>query len=559
MSFTQVLLCMRKSIEEEHPYTSELQEPLKRPDDVIEAIERSKQTGDHSEIHNILKDRNINLRTAIEEEIDGVNKKRTIARKLLEDAVNGNKIVKRELDIHVKATDDKEDSINYALEIDFEGILSEESPKQTMVLYDLLDLRVEKRSEHNEAFTNLIKHPVIASFIALKWKKTKWYFYTTSLIFMSFLLFYSVFIIYLFNRPEVYCSKLEKLLSEKNSKGILFPEDNSGTKQEINECERHQARISKKFLADFDDNFIVCEVLFLTFFIFLSAMEIYQAIKLKRQYFKELENYIEWVVLISALITMMFKEIILQSNWEAAVIRGIAAVGICAAWLELIFIIGRYPFRGGDFSIMFYNIIKKLVRYVISMFLMIIGFAFAFMVVNYGHNQDSFENPIKSTMMTLTMALGEFNFEDMYNTFKEDSTSRGFAMVLLVLLILFGTITMVNLFIAVIISDISQLREDVYTQNLINMAQCSILVEELLPSCILNKMRVEDKMVVCLHSLCPKGCSGTKLSPNLKPVVDQLNEIAKLNSEEQDRTKSHKGKGSSIQTQAAILISGRTF
>eukprot|EP00092_Neocalanus_flemingeri_P054453 GFUD01064123.1.p1 GENE.GFUD01064123.1~~GFUD01064123.1.p1 ORF type:complete len:560 (+),score=125.62 GFUD01064123.1:420-2099(+) len=559
MSFTQVLLCMRKSIEEEHPYTSELQEPLKRPDDVIEAIERSKQTGDHSEIHNILKDRNINLRTAIEEEIDGVNKKRTIARKLLEDAVNGNKIVKRELDIHVKATDDKEDSINYALEIDFEGILSEESPKQTMVLYDLLDLRVEKRSEHNEAFTNLIKHPVIASFIALKWKKTKWYFYTTSLIFMSFLLFYSAFIIYIFNRPEVYCSKLEKLLSEKNSKGILFPEDNSGTKQEINECERHQARISKKFLADFDDNFIVCEVLFLIFFIFLSAMEIYQAIKLKRQYFKELENYIEWVVLISALITMMFKEIILQSNWEAAVIRGIAAVGICAAWLELIFIIGRYPFRGGDFSIMFYNIIKKLVRYVIAMFLMIIGFAFAFMVVNYGHNQDSFENPIKSTMMTLTMALGEFNFEDMYNTFKEDSTSRGFAMVLLVLLILFGTITMVNLFIAVIISDISQLREDVYTQNLINMAQCSILVEELLPSCILNKMRVEDKMVVCMHSLCPKGCSGTKLSPHLKPVVDQLNEIAKLNSEEQDRTKSHKGKGSSIQTQAAILISGRTF
>eukprot|EP00092_Neocalanus_flemingeri_P068597 GFUD01083879.1.p1 GENE.GFUD01083879.1~~GFUD01083879.1.p1 ORF type:complete len:140 (+),score=34.95 GFUD01083879.1:66-422(+) len=118
---------------------------------------------------------------------------------------------------------------------------------------------------------------------------------------------------------------------------------------------------------------------------------------------------------------------------------------------------------------------------------------------------------------------------------------------------------MVNLFIAVIISDISQLREDVYTQNLINMAQCSILVEELLPSCILKKMRVEDKMVVCLHSLCPKGCSGTKLSPNLKPVVDQLNELAKLNSEEQDRTKSHKGKGSSIQTQAAILISGRTF
>ena len=69
-------------------------------------------------------------------------------------------------------------------------------------------------------------------------------------------------------------------------------------------------------------------------------------------------------------------------------------------------------------------------------------------------------------MMTLTMALGEYNFIDIYNSYRNDRISRGFAMILLVLLILFGTIAMVNLFIAVIISDISQLREDVYTQNL---------------------------------------------------------------------------------------------
>merc|ERR1712013_227596 len=291
-----------------------------------------------------------NLRSPIEEE----DKTRTIARKILEDAVNGNKIVKKELDDHVKELDDKRDSINYAVEVDFEGVLCEDSYKQTMI----------------------------------------------------------------------------------------------------------------------------------------------------------------------------FKEIILQKSVEAAVIRGIAAIGICAAWLELIFLVGRYPFRGGDFSIMFYNIIKKLARYVIAMFLMIIGFAFAFMVVNYGHDQETFESPIKSSIMTLTMALGEFNFDDFYNTFKEDSTSRGFAMLLLVLLILFGTITMVNLFIAVIISDINQLREDVYTQNLIHMAQCSILVEVLLPTCILG---VEDKVIVCMHELCPKGCKGTKLPQNMNQVFEQLKQIVEEN------------------------------
>ena len=45
----------------EYPYKSELQEPLKSPEDIIDAVEESKHSGDHAEIHNILKDRKINL------------------------------------------------------------------------------------------------------------------------------------------------------------------------------------------------------------------------------------------------------------------------------------------------------------------------------------------------------------------------------------------------------------------------------------------------------------------------------------------------------------------
>ena len=94
--------------------------------------------------------------------------------------------------------------------------------------------------------------------------------------------------------------------------------------------------------------------------------------------------------------------------------------------------------------------------------------------------------------MTLTMALGEFNFGDLYNSFEQDKTSRTFAMVILVSLIILGTITMFNLFIAVTISDLRDLKEEVFTQNLTNMAQCSILVEDMLPAFLLRKMRVRD-------------------------------------------------------------------
>ena len=179
-----------------------------------------------------------------------------------------------------------------------------------------------------------------------------------------------------------------------------------------------------------------------------------QAWKLKRQYVKEWENWMEILVLSAAIVTMACKHVSIFSYWSllfmwaeywlvlgpqvllgsslmSDIVRGVSALGICFAWLELILLIGRYPFKGGDFSIMFYRIIKRLfrwlfslwlvdvhltwilmpcsdVRYIFALFLMILGHAFAFMVINYGIEKDSFESPWKSFVMTITMALGEF-------------------------------------------------------------------------------------------------------------------------------------------------------
>ena len=251
-----------------------------------------------------------------------------------------------------------------------------------------------------------------------------------------------------------------------------------------------------------DGVFSVCEVGLLLMIILLFLFEFWQMIYLKIQYFRELENYIELAMLMSACLAMGFKKVLRDDTAGAAVVRGFVALGICMAWLELIFIIGRYPFRGGSFSVMFYNIIRKIFRYVMSMFIMVAGHAFGFMILNYGSNValDSFENPGKSFVMTLTMALGEFNFGDLYGAFYNsgdvDATyiSRTFTMILLVSLILLGTVTMINLFIAVIISDLEDLKRDVFTQKLINMAQYCILIEDLLPEYFLRDKMVPKKI-----------------------------------------------------------------
>ena len=61
----------------------------------------------------------------------------------------------------------------------------------------------EMHFEHYKiSFLELVKHPVVAFLVALKWKKVQKYYAIQSVIFLAFVLFYSFFLIYMFNRPE---------------------------------------------------------------------------------------------------------------------------------------------------------------------------------------------------------------------------------------------------------------------------------------------------------------------------------------------------------------------
>ena len=123
---------------------------LQAPGDIIVAVEESKRSGDQSKIHEILKNRKINLRSRIEEN----GSSRTILRKLLDDAVNGDKIVEQQLDKNLQQIGANENSLEHGTQIDFEGIFKENSPRQTRVVKDLLDLRASsKEGEQRDAYT----------------------------------------------------------------------------------------------------------------------------------------------------------------------------------------------------------------------------------------------------------------------------------------------------------------------------------------------------------------------------------------------------------------------
>ena len=60
------------------------------------------------------------------------------------------------------------------------------------------------------------------------------------------------------------------------------------------------------------------------------------------------------------------------------------------------------------------------------------------------------------------MSLGEYNYDDIAGAFEGDNISKLFTMILLLGVILLGSITMINLFVAVVVSDVAQLQKDVF-------------------------------------------------------------------------------------------------
>ena len=83
-------------------------------------------------------------------------KKRTLFTKVLEDTVNGNKIIEELLDSFITKTAENENDAEYGIEMDFTGLASDDPQKgqmQTTCINELLELRA--KAEGSRAGTYL--------------------------------------------------------------------------------------------------------------------------------------------------------------------------------------------------------------------------------------------------------------------------------------------------------------------------------------------------------------------------------------------------------------------
>lgn len=92
---------------------------------------------------------------------------------------------------------------------------------------------------------------------------------------------------------------------------------------------------------------------------------------------------------------------------------------------------------------MYYSITKRIIRTVLAFIILLCAFAFAFFIIHFGSETDSFQSVSKSFLKIFVMVLGEFEFEDLWQDSAKSGSGQVFTMLLLVGLIVFGSVIMV--------------------------------------------------------------------------------------------------------------------
>ncbi|XP_023324793.1 transient receptor potential channel pyrexia isoform X3 [Eurytemora carolleeae] len=447
---------------------------------------------------------------------------------LMEKVCNGDKIILRKLDSCLVTSNQDPDSDDFYIQVDLTKLVGEEERRDPVLIRDILKLprRVSRR---------ILNHPVIVTYIQQRWDRTRWSFLVSFLIYTSFVLFFSFFLGMMYWRYDHNQTRVEvKLSTDCQFSPVVFEDQNNGGKNGIQTRfdstaitfseddqnfdvkveivkqpkNRSETRALKKLglfsgcsQRRFYRDVSMCTVeILLVFTIFLLVIqELWQIVAQRREYFKELENWFELVIIIFAISTICLKQ-------DLDTLKIISAVGICLAWLQLIFLFGRYPFLGGKFSIMYYTVTKRISKTALGFFVMLFGFSFAFFIMNSGIETESFGNIFQTFLKILVMLLGEFEFNDLYaNSSKSGNLALTFTMFLLLGLIVFGTIIMLNLIVAIIITDIDWLHQMSQEQGLRNQALHVLQIHSLLSisDCLKNKISRQTSR----SSLLPEFCS----------------------------------------------------
>lgn len=304
---------------------------------------------------------------------------------------------------------------NYHTQLEGQEYIPENIPETDPLLYisEVPELRP------------LLKHPVLTSFLHLKWFAIKRYYKVNLAFYIGFWALLTIYTLLTF-KIEIQNSNL------------------SLTQDNVTEFSTNNVPYSS-------DTAVYLWVMVLGFLIALIFRELFQLISSPITYIMSLENWLE-ISLIILTSFLLLCEMSCISNRNQ-----ISAIVILLSWGELILLVGRHPALATHLE-MFKRVTKNFLKFLIWYSILIIAFALSFYMLfrNDADADNKFNDPSSATFKTIVMLTGEFDTFGSLPFSLHPIVSHA----LFLLFIFLIAIVLVNLLNGLAVSDTQAIRAD---------------------------------------------------------------------------------------------------
>lgn len=271
----------------------------------------------------------------------------------------------------------------------------------------------------------LLKHPVLTSFLHLKWHRIRRFFYFNLTFYVIFWALLTGYILGIYGAP--------------NSSDEL-PKNSSRTERETLPFEMNE-----------DNSFSEPLRMLVTVFLFVFIIrELFQLIISPMKYLISPENWLE-ISIISVTIAILFCNSCIKIRHQ------MSAIAILLSWAELVLLIGRHPSLSTNIEMLktvSWNFLKFLAWYSI----LIVAFALSFYTLfrdAKDEDDNFFLDPAISIFKTVVMLTGEFDAGSIPFV-----THPGVSHILFVLFVFLIAIVLFNLLNGLAVSDTQAIKAD---------------------------------------------------------------------------------------------------
>ncbi|XP_073964147.1 transient receptor potential channel pyrexia-like [Choristoneura fumiferana] len=284
--------------------------------------------------------------------------------------------------------------------------------------------------------SKVLIHPLIESLLYLKWIHFLPLFYAMILVYAVFLASFNIFVISVFQN--------EDLMNSGSSTSTAMNVSSTGHSDLASGDETPDSGLHAGVY------WLLIALIYISTLILLVQECFFIYLK-KRRYFASWESWVKMCGLVLCAGTPPLAALS-PGPWP----RHVACASLLLAWVQAMFLISRFP-RYGFYILMFGKVAVEILKILVTVLLLVIGFSFCFMI-QY-HSAPPFDGPFAAFVKTLVMMSSEFDYEGLFG---EDHAEqlRGtsmFVRVLFLAFVIFVAIVLMNFMIGLAVSDINEL------------------------------------------------------------------------------------------------------